>query len=132
MKKQNIIIVLTLAMSLLLAACGGKGSSSKSVRTGFDSTAKVTFIELGSTTCVPCQKMQPIMKSIESRYAGQVNVIFHDVAKDKPKVQQYGIKLIPTQVFLDQNGKEITRHEGFFPEAEIDKILKAQGLTPTS
>ena len=42
--------------------------------------------------------------------------------------QQYGIKLIPTQVFLDANGKEFHRHEGFYPETEIDKILKGKGL----
>ena len=44
--------------------------------------------------------------------------------------QQYGIKLIPTQVFLDANGKEFHRHEGFYPEAEIDKILQGKGLKP--
>ena len=43
-------------------------------------------------------------------------------------LQQYGIKLIPTQVFLDANGKEFHRHEGFYPEAEIDKILQGKGL----
>ncbi len=93
--------------------------------------AKVTFVELGSTTCIPCKKMQPIMKSIEARYVGQVKVIFHDVLKDRSKSQEFGIKLIPTQVFLDASGKEITRHEGFFPEEDIDKILKDQGLAPT-
>lgn len=35
---------------------------------------------------------------------------------------------IPTQVFLDENGKEFHRHEGFYPEAEIDKLLQSKGL----
>ncbi|MEO0281311.1 MAG: thioredoxin family protein [candidate division WOR-3 bacterium] len=26
------------------------------------SNYKITFIEIGSTTCIPCQMMQPIMK----------------------------------------------------------------------
>ena len=94
--------------------------------------AKVTFLELGSVSCIPCRQMQPIMKSIESKYGGQVKVVFHDVWKDKKPAQQYGIKLIPTQVFLDENGKEFYRHEGFFPEEDIDKLLASKGLTITN
>jgi thioredoxin 1 len=93
---------------------------------------KATFIELGSVNCIPCKQMQPVMKSIEEKYGEQVKVIFYDVWKQEQKkyAQQYGIRLIPTQVFLDENGKEFHRHEGFYPEAEIDKILKAKGLKP--
>ena len=93
---------------------------------------KVTFIELGSVNCIPCKQMQPVMKSIEEKYGDQVKVIFYDVWKDDQKkyAQQYGIKLIPTQVFLDVDGKEFHRHEGFYPESEIDKILKGKGLKP--
>jgi len=90
--------------------------------------AKVTFVELGSVNCIPCRQMQPIMKSIEEKYKGQVKVVFHDVWKDKAPAKKYGIQLIPTQVFLDENGNEFFRHEGFFPEAEIDKLLELKGI----
>ena len=96
------------------------------------STSKVTFVELGSVNCIPCKQMQPVMKTIEEKYGNQVKVIFYDVWKEDQKkyATQYGIKLIPTQVFLDANGKEFHRHEGFYPEAEIDKILQGKGLKP--
>jgi len=91
---------------------------------------KVTFIELGSVRCIPCQKMQPVMKSIETKYANQVKVVFHDVwtPDGKPFAEQYGIESIPTQVFLDENGKEFSRHEGYFPEEELVKVLKTKGV----
>ncbi|MBK7631050.1 MAG: thioredoxin family protein [Ignavibacteriales bacterium] len=91
---------------------------------------KVTFVELGSVNCIPCKQMQPVMKAIEEKYGEQVKVIFYDVWKEHQKKysKQYGIKLIPTQIFLDENGKEFHRHEGFYPEAEIDKILQGKGL----
>lgn len=91
---------------------------------------KVTFVELGSVRCIPCQKMQPVMKSVEEKYAGQVKVIFHDVwtPEGKPFGQKYGIESIPTQVFLDENGKEFARHVGYFPEEELVKILKQKGV----
>ena len=95
---------------------------------------KVTFIELGSVNCIPCKQMQPVMKSIEEKYGEQVKVIFYDVwkADQKQYAQKYGIRLIPTQVFLDEEGKEFHRHEGFYPEEEIDKLLKTKGLVTDS
>jgi thioredoxin 1 len=91
---------------------------------------KVTFVELGSVNCIPCQKMQPVMKSVEKKYAGQVKVVFHDVwtPEGKPYATKYGIEAIPTQVFLDENGKEFARHVGFFPEEELVKVLKQKGV----
>jgi len=93
---------------------------------------KVIFVELGSVNCIPCKQMQPVMKSIEEKYREQIKVIFYDVwkANQKQYAQKYGIRVIPTQVFLDENEKEFHRHEGFYPEAEIDKILQARGLKP--
>jgi thioredoxin 1 len=91
----------------------------------------VTFVELGSVKCIPCKAMQPVMRSIEKKYAGRVKVLFYDVWKEEQKhyAEKYGIRLIPTQVFLDKNGKEFFRHEGFYPEAEIDKLLRNKGVT---
>jgi thioredoxin 1 len=74
--------------------------------------------------------MQPVMKAIEEKYGKQVSIVFYDVWKSDQSeyAEKYGIKLIPTQVFLDKDGKEFFRHEGFFPEAEIDKLLQKRGL----
>ena len=95
-----------------------------------DKAAKVTFIELGSVRCIPCKKMQKVMASVEKKYPEQVKVIFYDVwtKNEKHYAEDYKIDLIPTQVFLDQNGKEYFRHEGYFPEEDLIKILKKGGV----
>jgi len=95
---------------------------------------KVTFVELGSVNCIPCKKMQLVMRAIETKYGNQVQVLFYDVWTDEQEqyAQKYGIRLIPTQVFLDENGKEFFRHEGFFAEEEIHKLLQLRGLKPLS
>ena len=69
--------------------------------------------------------MQPIMDEIEKEYAGQVKIIFYDVwtPEDKPQARLYGIRAIPTQVFLDKDGNEYFRHEGFFPKDELVKVF---------
>ncbi len=95
---------------------------------------QITFYELGSVKCIPCRQMQPVMKAIEKKYAGKVTVVFYDVWKEDQKhyADQFGIKLIPTQVFHDRNGKELMRHEGFLPEKEIDKFLQSKGISPNN
>ncbi len=90
----------------------------------------VTFIELGSVNCVPCRAMQPILEDVRDRYGTQVNVVFYDVwtKEGQPYAQKYGIRVIPTQVFLDREGKEFFRHEGFFPAEELLKVLEKGGV----
>ena len=122
---STIFIVSIIACSEDTASQDNKGKEES------QSKAKITFVELGSVKCVPCIQMQPIMKSVEEKYGEQIKVIFYDVWTDEGReyVEIYKIQLIPTQVFLDENEKEIFRHVGFFPEAEIDKFLQEQGLT---
>jgi thioredoxin 1 len=121
--KSLIILSVT-----LLTLSSGLVSQSKEKQ---QPNPKITFIELGSVNCIPCKKMQPVMKAIEQKYGDKVKVIFYDVwtPEQKPFGQKYGIRLIPTQVFLDENGKEFFRHEGYFPEEEIHKIFKERGVT---
>jgi len=118
-KMKRYILILLLIPLVLLYSDDKKVKEKKPI---------ITFIELGSVNCIPCKKMQPIMKSIEEKYGEQIKVIFYDVWKDDTKAKEYGVRLIPTQVFLDKNGKEFFRHEGFFPENEIDKLLQSKGL----
>ena len=107
-----------------------KGNFTEEIQS--DEVPQITFIELGSVNCIPCKKMQPVMEAIEKKYGEQISVIFYDVwtEEGRPYAQMYDIRLIPTQIFTDQEGVELLRHEGFFPEQEIDKFLQAQGLKP--
>lgn len=94
------------------------------------SKIKVTFIELGSVRCIPCKMMQPIMQEVEEKYGDEVKVIFYDVWTDagRPYAEKYQVRAIPTQVFLDENGKEFFRHVGFFPREELFEVLKKKGV----
>lgn len=87
---------------------------------------KVTFVELGSVNCIPCKAMKKLMDSLEVKYPKDLKIVFHDVWTDegKPAAAEFGIRSIPTQVFLDANGVEYFRHEGYFPMVELEKILK--------
>ena len=90
----------------------------------------VTFIELGSVNCIPCKMMQPVMKKAAEKYPGQVKVVFHDVwtPQGEPYGRQYKILGIPTQVFLDKDGREYARHVGFFDFDNLEKVLRTGGV----
>ena len=121
-----------IAVALLVVACGGTGgdaTSSLPAATGSSgAVAKVTFIELGADSCVPCKEMKPVMKGIEQTFGDQVEVIFYDVWDDPAPANEYGIQMIPTQIFLDESGEEFHRHTGFYPQADIEALLVERGL----
>lgn len=142
-------LTIPLAFTGAILGCGGEKESSTSTGQNETSAAvasenqsaadntnekttglKVTFVELGSVNCIPCRMMKPVMEKIEQQYKGQVKVIFHDVWTPAGKSEgfKFGIRAIPTQVFLDKDGKEYFRHEGFFPFEEVDIILKQKGV----
>ena len=130
---QRVSIALILMVNFSLTGCSQNPTRDKNQTSQLkkeEMKYKVTFIELGSVRCIPCQKMQPVMKNIEEKYGKDVKVVFHDVwtPEGKPFADQYDIKAIPTQVFLDENGKEFSRHEGYFPEEELVKVLKTKGV----
>ncbi len=133
MKKVAVVALLIVALFSAGACSQGEkqASADKAKAPGTKEIAPiVTFVEIGSVRCIPCKKMQPIMKEIEQEYAGKVKVVFHDVwtPAGKPYGQKYGIRVIPTQVFLDRDGKEYFRHEGYFPKEELVKVLKQKGV----
>ncbi len=112
---NKLTILFFLAITIGLASCQTKAQD----------TVQVTFIELGSVRCIPCQKMQQVIKQVEKKYPTQVKTIFYDVwtEEGKPFGGKYEIDLIPTQVFLDQDGKEYFRHEGYFEFEDLEKVL---------
>jgi thioredoxin 1 len=132
MNKNRVVLVALIALSLITANVVGQPKTSKSTTPSNTKSGKplVIFVELGSVKCIPCRQMQPVMKAIEEKYGEQVRVVFHDVWTDEGRSQgeKYDIRLIPTQVFLDAKGNEFFRHEGFYPEAEIHKLLQKRGL----
>jgi len=86
------------------------------------------LVELGSVTCIPCKAMAPILDELRKEYAGALQVDFVDVNKNRDAAMRFGLRIIPTQVFLDANGEELFRHEGFFPKEQILAKWKELGM----
>lgn len=89
---------------------------------------KPSLVDFGATGCRPCDMMAPILETLKSKYEGKVNVLFVHVREEQILAARYDIQAIPVQVFFDKEGKEIYRHTGFYPQAEIEKRLTDMGV----
>jgi thioredoxin 1 len=88
------------------------------------------LLDLGSTSCIPCKMMAPILEQLKAEQAGRLQVDFIDVWVDKAAGEKYAINLIPTQIFFDASGRELWRHEGFLAKDEILAKWKQLGVEP--
>lgn len=85
------------------------------------------MVDVGADKCIPCKQMAPILVELKTEYAGRATIEFIDVWKNPAAGEPYGVRIIPTQIFYDRDGKEVWRHEGFLSKAEIVAKLKELG-----
>lgn len=83
----------------------------------------VTMVDLGAKTCIPCKMMAPILVELEREYRGRAAVVFIDVREDYDAAKRFGIRAIPTQIFYDRTGREVSRHEGFMDKQAVSARL---------
>jgi len=86
-----------------------------------------TVLDLGSDSCVPCQMMMPIFAELEKELEGKANVILLQIADYRDLSTKYKVRVIPTQIFFDQNGGQYWRHEGYLSKEDILKKLRETG-----
>lgn len=129
--KISIIIVLIL---IVLGMGGYKIYGIKSTPKGTTETTeniekgKPMLVDLGATTCIPCKEMVPVLAQVKKIYDGKAIVKIIDVYENPEAASKYEIRVIPTQIFLDKDGKQVFRHEGFFSKEDIVKVFKDMGV----
>ncbi len=66
------------------------------------------IIDFGADSCIPCKEMAPVLKELNEELRGKAIVKFVDVWKYTSFAEGYPIEVIPTQIFIDKNGKPYT------------------------
>ena len=85
---------------------------------------KPALYEFGAGYCVSCKEMEKVIAELKKSHSDQVEFRMIYVDKEKPLFEQYKIMLIPTQVFLNTEGKEVDRHLGALLKEEVLQKLK--------
>lgn len=88
----------------------------------------VTMVDLGAKKCVPCKMMAPILAELEKEYKNRAAIVFIDVWENRQAAGEFGIDVIPTQIFYNAEGKEMLRHKGFMGRDAIVAELTRLGV----
>jgi len=89
-----------------------------------------TLIDIGSTSCVPCQQLQPVLVSLGTKYDGQINIEFYDcwnTTEGADMATRYNATTIPTLIFLDGNGNVVARMTGYNEQSVIEAKFRSLG-----
>jgi len=86
------------------------------------------LVDLGAKSCIPCKMMAGVLDQLTKEYGGRLKVVFYDVWENPQAGKDYGIRVIPTQIFFDTSGKEFFRHEGYMPKEDILAAFKQHGI----
>jgi thioredoxin 1 len=130
-KAGSLILLACLMVSLLTVACSRGDSSDWVGATPLEealSNGKPTVAEFGAATCVPCKAMKPVLEEIVAEYGDKLNLSFTDVRIHTNLATKYKIVYMPTQVFFDSGGQEVSRHVGFWPKEDVLAHLQELGL----
>ena len=124
------ILTLMLLLTIATAGCTSKSNQTTTVMSWSEaiSNGKPTLAEFGRGTCIPCKEMKPVLEALAKEYDGRLNVLIIDVDVYSTLTRQHGIMVIPTQIFFNTDGKEVSRHVGFFPKADIITELEKIGV----
>ncbi|NIM96963.1 MAG: thioredoxin fold domain-containing protein [candidate division Zixibacteria bacterium] len=106
----------------------GEKSKTEAASGGSQAAKLPTLVDLGKGTCIPCKKMKPILEELTVEYQGRAIVKVIDLRYEPRAARQYGIRLIPTQIFYDANGNEVFRHEGFMDKNSIKRKFAEMGV----
>lgn len=123
-----VLVLLAIAVVVVVKATTTAAPAASPTPAPMTNAPLPKLVDLGSTTCIPCKEMAPILEELRQEYKGQVEVEFINVSDNVAAADEYRISVIPTQIFLDADGKEVFRHEGFFPKADILAQFEKMGV----
>jgi thioredoxin 1 len=93
-------------------------------QTGRTASNRPALYEFGAGHCISCKDMEKVIAELKTTLGDKVEFRMVYVDKEKPLFQQYKIMLIPTQVFLNAEGKEVDRHVGALTKEQVLAKLK--------
>lgn len=87
------------------------------------SSDKLSVVDFWATWCGPCRKMEPVIEDLAKEYKGKVNVGKVNVDHNPRVCEEYGIRSIPTILFI-KNGKVVQRIVGTVTKHGLIKMMK--------
>ncbi len=72
--------------------------------------------------CGPCKMLSPVLEKMQKEYGGKIQVFKVNTDKEKELAATFGIRSLPTVVFIPVDG-EPQAVMGFRPQEEMEKMV---------
>lgn len=119
-KRTRIILIIMAVIFILIVSINISNSNGKEEQ---ELIADVpTIIDLGSD-CYTCTKQKGYLDLLKDKYTDSINVEKIDIYENPSEAEKYEVKVIPTLIFLDKDGKQVERHEGLLTDSELEQKL---------
>jgi len=121
MKKLRVAVLAAIFLigSFGIAAAGTGQSKVEAAK----AKGMPVFVDVGRTSCKPCQMMVPVLDSLTKKYKGKMEVVFVHMDEEQAYARKLGVTMIPTQILFDKDGKEVSRHVGYISVEDCDKMI---------
>jgi thioredoxin 1 len=128
---RTLLGIAVICVAMLSIVAQAEDATTETLKTSGAATVKPLpkLVDLGANKCIPCKMMAPILEGLKTEYTGKLEVEFIDVWENPELGEQYGVAIIPTQIFYDASGKERFRHQGFFSKEDILAKWKELGVS---
>lgn len=130
MRRFNLTIIIALFVGLFGLLSHADAQDPKINLQALLSKRVPILLEFGRGWCIPCKYMKPILDDMGAAYAGKAIVTTVDMDVNKDLVRSYGIRMMPTQVFIAPDGKEFFRNEGTLERDHIMQVFTKMGVAP--
>jgi thioredoxin 1 len=81
-------------------------------------------VDFWATWCGPCRMVAPIITELAEKYDGKINVGKCDVEENDDLAAEYGIRNIPTILFI-KNGQVVDKIVGATSKAKFEEKFEA-------
>eukprot|EP01029_Cantina_marsupialis_P030903 TRINITY_DN859_c0_g1_i1.p1 TRINITY_DN859_c0_g1~~TRINITY_DN859_c0_g1_i1.p1 ORF type:complete len:148 (-),score=40.57 TRINITY_DN859_c0_g1_i1:8-451(-) len=91
---------------------------------------KPVIVDFYATWCGPCKRVAPVLEELQKEYGDDIQIYKVDTDKSPAVSAAFGIRSIPSFLFIPANGKP-TMAKGALPkETFVKAITDAMGVNP--
>jgi len=86
--------------------------------------SKPTIIDFYADWCGPCRMLTPVLNEVAKRYAGLVEVYKVDTEASPDLAAVFGIRGIPSILFIPADGSQPAMVSGFIPSEGFEQAIE--------
>lgn len=85
---------------------------------------KPAIVDFYATWCGPCKMLGPVLEELAGEYADQLVIYKVDVDEAQEVAQVFGIRSVPTLLFIPTDGKEPSMSAGAPTKDQLKQIIE--------